>query len=1233
MKNYVIIVCFLIYYTAASGAVELTGLAAQKKIKDAQRVILTEESAIPLLIEMRMGMDFPIEKFDSWAHQNFQLSNDYGFKLLSTETDNQDMKHYRYEQTYKGYAVTGTMFIVHTKSSSVVLMNGTLFNNISFSNAVIDEQNALKSALNYTNANTYRWQIPGFEKQLKIQSNNPKATYYPKAELQLAPVNGKFINGNYKLAYRFDIYAEKPLSRNFVFVDATDGKIIYTQTRIHHTDKLANAVTAYSGNKEITTDSVNTTTYRLSESGRGQGIETYNLQTTTNYTNTDFIDTDNYWNNVNAQKDQYATDAHWGAEKTYDFYFTKYGRNSIDNSGFKLISYVHYDVNFVNAFWDGTQMTYGDGNATFTPLTSLDITGHEISHGLTEKTSNLIYSNESGALNEGFSDCMGNAIRYYGKQSANIDWFIGDEIGGAPFRNMANPNQYQNPDCYNGLYWNAPNEVHNNSGVLNFWFYLLTEGGNGTNDLGNSYAIDGLGIDAAAAICYRMNAFYLVPSSDFAQARTYAIQAAIDLYGACTNEVEQTTNAWYAVGVGAVYNPVVISAFTAPVTTFCNYPADVNFMNASNNAGVFTWNFGDGTFGSGVNPTHVYTALGKYTVTLIADGGACGSDTLTKPLYINVDTINPCIINLPINGFGATQTSCAGQLYDSGGPNADYTDNTDATITIAPIGAASVTLSFTSFSFESNYDYLYVYDGPSINSPLIGQYSGTTLPNGGSITSSGGSITLRQTSDQGVTESGFALTWQCFISTIAPVANFTASATSSCTGFIQFTDQSTQGPLSWAWDFGDGNTSNSQNPSHIYAANGTFTVQLIASNANGVDTFELANYVTINLPVSPTAIGSSFCQNTSAPLTASGNGILNWFDMPVGGSVLGTGTTFNTPPLSGTTTYYVASQILSPSQYCGPINNNFGTGGYFTNTNYHAIYFDCLAPAKLVTVTVYASTAGNRTITLIQNGITINSVTVNIPSGTSNVTLNFDLPIANNLELGCEGSVNMYRNQSGTTFPYSLNGLITLTGTDAGNSYYYYFYNWEVQEAACMSALVPVVATMLPSPATNFNYTSVMLDYMFNDLSIGATSWLWNFDDVASGTNNTSTLQNPLHTFSATGVYNVTLITDNGTCTNSFASLVSVTNTGVANLFGSDDDFTFFPNPVKDNLLLNFTSGKSQKNVVIKITDVFGKTVLFKNIENISGQYLLNLSNLAAAPYLLTIQYENKTTFKRIVKQ
>ena len=336
---------------------------------------------------------------------------------------------------------------------------------------------------------------------------------------------------------------------------------------IHTTNATGSAVTAYSGTQTITTDFTGST-YRLRETGRGNGINTYDMRLAgTNYAAAvDFTDADNTWNNVNANKDQYATDGHWGTEKTYDYYLTKHNRNSVDNAGFALNSYVHTNLvafgyaNNINAFWDGTRMTYGDGGVsgttTYTPLTALDVCGHEITHGVTERTSNLVYSNQSGAMNEGFSDIFGTAIEFYAK-GAGGNWMIGENIGAA-FRNMANPNQFSDPDTYLGTFWytgTADNGgVHTNSGVLNFWFYLLSQGGSGTNDIGSVYSVTGIGIDAAAAIAFRTNTVYLTPNSNYANARTFAIQAATDLYGAGSAEVIATTNAWYAVGVGAAFN-------------------------------------------------------------------------------------------------------------------------------------------------------------------------------------------------------------------------------------------------------------------------------------------------------------------------------------------------------------------------------------------------------------------------------------------------------------------------------------------------------------------------------------------------------------------------------------------------------------------------------------------------------------------------------------------------------
>jgi hypothetical protein len=165
---------------------------------------------------------------------------------------------------------------------------------------------------------------------------------------------------------------------------------------------------------------------------------------------------------------------------------------------------------------------------------------------------------------------------------------------------MANPNAYSQPDTYMGTYWKTtttsgcvtPSQsndycgVHTNSGVLNFWYYLLVTGGSGTNDKGFAYNVSGIGLDKAGAIAYRTLTTYLTSSSTYANARTYSLQAAADLYGSGSNEVTQVTNAWNAVGVGGGTSPAgkVAAAQTALYTISPNPATDrftINFEGKS----------------------------------------------------------------------------------------------------------------------------------------------------------------------------------------------------------------------------------------------------------------------------------------------------------------------------------------------------------------------------------------------------------------------------------------------------------------------------------------------------------------------------------------------------------------------------------------------------------------------------------------------------------------------------
>lgn len=1022
-------------------------------------------SSNPTYIKFDKGKEPLFQNFKEWLQTMFNTGQDFDIKMINQESDELNFNHYRFVQTYQNIPIREAVFIVHVKDGKVISYNGNIFSNPQISNQyVISENQALSYALNYVNAQEYMWQNEANNKWLRDFYNDPEKTYFPEAVKEIMYIAEK---KSFVYVYKFDIYANVPLSRQNIYIEAETGKVVKSLNTLHTGNSNGTAVTKYSGTRPITTDSVSPTQFRLRETGRGNGIRTYNMQQQTNYGSAvDFVDSDNYWNNVNSQIDEAAGDAHWGAEMTYDYFYLIHNRNSIDNNGFALYSYIHYDVNYANAFWDGQRMTYGDGNNN-KPFCALDICAHEVTHGLTTFTCDLDYSGESGALNEGFSDIFSTTVEFYAKPTA-ANWTCGEDIG-MIIRNIQNPNATQNPDTYLGTYWDPGNEVHQNSTVFSHWFYRVCQGGSGTNDIGNSFSVNGIGMTKAAKIAFRMQTVYLTNTSDYADARFYAIIAATDLYGGCSPEVASVTNAMYAVGIGSAYVPNVTVNFTAKNNISCSAPQTVLFYNSSSNATNYIWHFGDGTTSTNANPSHIYSSPGNYTVKLIASSTGCGTDSLIKTSYVSIASTNSNYATMPETGTGPTLNCCTGTLFDSG-ENSNYSDNTNGTITIAPAGASSVTLTFNSFNFESGYDYLYIYNGPNTSSPLIGQYDGTSLPNGGIIQSTGSSITLRQSTDGGVVAAGFKLTWQCSLPSSPPVCSFNANETSTCSGVVQFNDWSTNAATSWLWNFGDGTTSTLQNPIHAYTSNGTYTVKLKASNNFGTDSITKPNYITVNnLPTPPVTTGDTVCTGSPAILSAQGLGQIEWFNSPLGGNAIYVGSVFTTPALTANTTYYAQDKGTTPTLYVGKTNNS-GSGGYFGSTsNVHYLIFNCYTPAKLISVKVYADADGNRTILLRDtNQNILSSANVFVPQGESRVTLNFSLPVANSLQLVGAGVPNLYRNNNNSaTFPYIQAGLVKITESSAskppysspGN--YYYFYDWEIKANECISPRVGVVAKVI----------------------------------------------------------------------------------------------------------------------------------------------------------------------------
>lgn len=1239
MKKLTTVVCalFLLGLTANfTFATEIiTGKTAFETYQGAKLVRYSNnQQNIPSYLSFYQGQEVDLDGAYEWMKKNFGLSNRFGLKLLHIEKDKLGFKHYRYAQTFDGKIIEYSFWILHTKNDLVQAMNGYLVNEIALSTPSISENTALNLALAHVGADEYKWEVPAEEQHLKWESGDASATYYPEGTMVYIPLNGDFKSGEYRLAYKFNIYAHSELYRANVYIDALSGEVLFENELIHELDTPGTAETAYSGTQDIIADSFGSL-FRLRDGSRGLGINTYDMNTGTTYGSAvDFIDDDNNWDYTGPDLDEYAYDAHWGAEQTYDYYDIIHGRNSIDDAGFALNSYVHYDAGYVNAFWDGSRMTYGDGNATYSPLTSIDIAGHEITHGLTSFTADLIYSAESGALNESFSDIFGTAIENYARP-LDWNWLIGEDIGSA-FRSMSNPNAFSDPDTYFGDFWadlagGDAGGVHTNSGVQNFWYYLLTEGGTGVNDNGDAYTVVGQGFSVSSAVAFRNLTVYLGPSSGFEDARFYAIQSAIDLYGACSPEVESVTNAWYAVGVGVEYTDEVLANFIADITVSCSAPFTVEFTNLSVNGTSFEWDFGDGTSSIVSSPSHEYSTIDTFTVQLIADGGACGIDTLTLVDYILVDPDMPCDVIMPTDGIGSTQTSCSGTLYDSGGDGANYGANEDAQITIQPAGASQVEIEFLMFDVEAgpsgtcNYDYLEVYDGPSSASPLIARYCNNNLPPA-TLLSTGDALTFVFHSDPGVQDPGFEIAWNCILPDIPPVAEFSSDVVSTCTGIVNFTDESTNGPIDWFWDFGDGSTSTEANPSHTYLMNGNYTVTLTATNGIGSDDEVKTDYIEVLLPDAPLAINDTVCGDEVINFSATSSGSVNWYDAP-GGTLLSSGLTYSPGILAVTTPFYAQTEIPGMTYDVGPVDNSFGTGGFFTG-NQHLV-FDCFQPVILKSVRVYANGAGNRTIQLRNNaGTVIESLVVYIDNGEQVVDLNFEIPVGTNLQLGTEaGSApDLFRNNAGPSYPYTEAGVIEIKESSAGTDYYYFFYDWQVEEYPCLSGFTEVFGVVESTTFESISGDELICvqggPTTYTTLATGGT-WI---ADCGGCINSSTGVFDP--SAAGEGTFTIDYIVGGASCV--AVNEITVTVSSCANVvIEALLDLQIYPNPNGGT----FTVQLPANSVTLEIRNIVGQLIVQEN--TLGMNQILISSILADGTYFVTVRNNEGTpigTIKMVIQ-
>ncbi|MGD0651989.1 MAG: M4 family metallopeptidase [Verrucomicrobiia bacterium] len=587
------------------------------------------------------------------------------FAVKQTEEDSLGFHHVRLTQVHQGIRVFGADLIVHfDKGGQAYQVSGQYVPDIQAEVVPkIDAGEAVRIA----------------QQNLTVMGN-------PEGTLREGPTLVIFARDvEPQLAYELMLSYDDPKAgpgRWRYWIDALGGQILL---RYNDVEKVAAPTT--NGTNATITGSI------LSGEG-GQSLSVTSWHENTGYFY--LYNTNRFWyvyNVASSGYPDYNTYAYrstndWGASdraemsaaRNFDivqrYYREVHGRNSFNNSGVYARANAHEGVNYVNAFWDGTDFHFGDGNGTTAnSLAVLDVCGHEFTHAVDEYSANLIYSGESGALNESFSDIFGACIEFYAepdgralypnKSPGTADWLCGEDcwLSSVALRDLRNPSNVatvgagnQQPSRYKGTYWNPGGEVHQNDGVQNFFFYLLCEGGSGTND-GIIYSVTGIGVTNGEKVAYRALTVYCTPSTDYPSVRSAWISAAMDLN---TNWASSVEAAWAACGI----------TVTPPRVYFFPLDTDPGWSRQGQ------WAFGKpaglgGTSYGHPDPTSGATGTNVFGVNLNGDY----STAVGGPYYLTAG---------PLNFGGYTGTKLQFQRW----LNTDYPPFVYATIEVSSNGTS-----------------------------------------------------------------------------------------------------------------------------------------------------------------------------------------------------------------------------------------------------------------------------------------------------------------------------------------------------------------------------------------------------------------------------------------------------------------------------------------------------------------------------------------------------------------
>lgn len=470
-----------------------------------------------------------------------------GSRLVETRAWQENgRRHAAYRQEVAGVPVEGAEWIVHSSGDRLDKANGRLVTTPLDPVPVVNRRQAESTALERLR----RHAVTAPSRRGRFEVAETRLVF------ALTPPAGEAAARQHRLSWRVRV-AEAGGDAVDLFVDARSGRLL-KERPVTLTCTPLFGETTWHGSRPIHTEA-GSDGFALID--RCEALHDFTFKTSKSTPSAVYTSP----SGVFGAATRSAVTAHWGTHAALDYFRTRHGRDGFDGKGGEI-----QVLNERASFWGGKnnaswhpsgQLSFGPGNtdSPFDDWNTVDVAGHELAHGVTGTTADLIYESESGALNESFSDIFGVAIERFAEGGANPDWLIAEDRVPLPkllhgIRSLENPGLFDHPKIYGGSHWvpvvgcqpsllNDQCGVHTNSGVQNHWFFLLVEGSFG------HLAFPGIGLEKAAAIAYRNLETYLTPGAGYPEAAAGAIESAIDLYGGCSQEVRSTRDAWRFVAV------------------------------------------------------------------------------------------------------------------------------------------------------------------------------------------------------------------------------------------------------------------------------------------------------------------------------------------------------------------------------------------------------------------------------------------------------------------------------------------------------------------------------------------------------------------------------------------------------------------------------------------------------------------------------------------------------------